>query len=53
MQTTFTEIPEYRFKMLGTMVGPKKAREEFLESKMKIEAKKIAKLKEISFHSQM
>ncbi|OWZ79418.1 hypothetical protein C365_01679 [Cryptococcus neoformans Bt85] len=42
-----TEMTEKGFKMLGTMVGPKKAREEFLKGKMQNEAKKIARLKDL------
>ncbi|AAW43042.1 hypothetical protein CND00010 [Cryptococcus deneoformans JEC21] len=40
-------MAENGFKMLGTMVGPKKAREEFLKSKMESEVKKIARLKDL------
>ncbi|UOH85594.1 hypothetical protein LQV05_002423 [Cryptococcus neoformans] len=46
-QVTFTEMAENGFKMLGTMVGPKKAREEFLKGKMESEARKIARLKDL------
>lgn len=46
-QVTFTEMAENGFKMLGTMVGPKKAREEFLKDKMESEARKIARLKDL------
>ncbi|UOH81167.1 hypothetical protein LQV05_003833 [Cryptococcus neoformans] len=40
-------MAENGFKMLGTMVGPKKAREEFLKGKMESEARKIARLKDL------
>ncbi|ADV23184.1 Hypothetical protein CGB_F6630C [Cryptococcus gattii WM276] len=44
---TFTEMAENGFKMLGTMVGPKKAREGFLKAKVENEARKIARLKDL------
>lgn len=46
-QITFAEMAENGLKMLGAMVGPKKARERFLKDKVENEARNIARLKDL------